>query len=488
MVRASTLTALLAAACLPDNPGDDGAGTGNGTGEDTAGSSDGGGDGGAGGEVLGCPAGASCRLILVSQTLDDRVEIFDADGPTYRGAIDVDLEPNTCAGCGLGDYADGRLDEPFGLARAGGFLHLAVGHYPARDSGTLVSFPLAMFAGMPAGSTLAVADYFTGGVFSAPVVANSLEQVEPIFVTARGSRLLIGTFNNDLFASETSWTQPGLLLVLDAADPSAAPAVVDLGAVGCNGASQVVELSPTTVGVACDGNEGVAVLDVSALDSGSVSEAAGAITGTLCPIPGAVDPLRVRYLAPDGSGGFVVGEGPTPENILAAARLWYFDGSCGMNGLGQLPADGDWQLGELEAFPGTSPTWLLAAGSATAESPSRGVHVIVADGGSLQVCNTIAGFDAAWQTDDGPLNPVGLAVASDGSGIAVGAGPFQAPMAGPGYGRVLWGALDGFDDPCTMTATVTDLTDGTFAPAVDPMNAATFRRAPNVVEIVEISG
>ncbi|MBL4686133.1 MAG: hypothetical protein JKY37_16185 [Nannocystaceae bacterium] len=472
-----------AVACPADDAGSN---TGTETeGADTTGS---GGDldGAAGGDVLGCAPGMTCTLVLVSQTLDDRIEIFaPGDANPYRGAIDLDLKPNVCDGCELGDYADGRLDEPFGLARAGGFMHVALGHYPTRQSGSLVSFPLTMFDDLAAGSTLAVSDYFAAGSFLGPVVAHSLDELEPIFVTARGSRLLVGTFNNDLFTTEDNWTMPGRLLVLDATDPGAAPGVVDLGAMGCNGAAQVVDLGPSSVGVACDGNEKIVLLDVGDLDATPLPDVAALVTGTLCEIAGQTAGRRVRYLAGDGAGGFLVAEGPTPLSLTSGARLWHFDANCEVQGLVNLSGSG--QLGEVEAFPADTPTWLVA--SAGVLDPSqRGVLVVQSLGGTLDVCQTLVGFESHWPSADGQLEPFGLAVNADGSGVAVGAGPFQAPTAGPGYGKVLWGALVGTDNPCTMTASVINLTDGAAAPAVLATDAATFRRAPSVVELIEIHG
>ena len=110
-------------------------------------------------------------------------------------------------------------------------------------------------------------------------------------------------------------------------------------------------------------------------------------------------------------------------------------------------------------------------------------------GGEIEVCGSLSAFDEHWDTIDGPIEPFALAITSDGTGLAVGAGPFQAPLSGPGYGKVLWGELSGASDPCTMTASVTDLTaGGDGAPAVDPADPLTYRRAPNVVEVVELGG
>src|SRR5690606_27200822 len=94
----------LAAGCLPDNPPTSGDSDGE-TGSDTA-TTDGtetSGDSGVPppGGMLGCPAGETCTLVLVSQTLDDRLEVFspgDPRGAVYRGAIDLDFKPNDLDG------------------------------------------------------------------------------------------------------------------------------------------------------------------------------------------------------------------------------------------------------------------------------------------------------------------------------------------------------------------------------------------------------
>ena len=496
MVRgiARLLLCVGVASCNGNEPSGD-AGDGAGTAAATAGSSDdadgdsdgdGDGDGGAGGEVLGCPAGSECTLLLVSQTLDDRVEIFSPDeANAYRGAIDLDLKPNACEGCGLGDYDDGRLDEPFGIARAGGFVHVAVGHYPTRESGSMLSFPLSMFEASAVSSTLSVADYFSDDAFSSPVVANGLGELEPIFMTRVGSRLLLSTFNNDLLLGEDTWTGIGKLLVLDADDPAGVPGEIDLAAAGCAAAAKIIDLGDSKLAVACDGNEQVVLLDVPDLQTASLADVGNSATSMACPIPGTTMERRVRYLGSDGAGGFLVAEGPTPLTLTSGSRLWHFDGACQMQGLATLSGSG--QLGEVVPFPADVPTWLVAAGGVL-DPASRGVLVVQSSGGALEVCQTLPGFDAHWATDDGELEPFSLAVNAAGTRVAVGASPFQAPSDGPGYGKVLWGEIAGSDDPCTMTATVTDLTDGAAAPAVDPMDPSTFRRGPNVVELVEING
>lgn len=490
---------IAPAGCMSGNPPiDDGAtGTGDSTGGDTETGED---DGG--GELLGCPPGG-CVMVLAVQTLDDRVEVFVPDHPdsAYRGTIAIDLEPNECAGCGPGDNDDGRLDEPFGVARAGGFLHVLTGHYPTRDEGSLVAFPLSFFEGYSSGATVPVSDYFSGGQFQSPVVGRSLGEREAIFMHQHASgRLVVGVFNNDLFAGEDSWTLPGKLMVIDPTDPAGEVGVVtldDLGGEVCQGASQVIDLGSDVLAVACDGNEGVAVLDGSGLAEGTVADAAAGLgTGALCPIPGAQPGKRVRYLAPDGATGFVVMQGPTPLDLLGPASLWRMAADCsnlGNASLSGMGSAGDWQLGEIVRLPASTPTWLFAAGSSLGATGLRGVFVAHAGSGALEVCAApVAGFDASWSDGNGEvLEPYALAVTRDGSHLAVGAGPrpLITDPAGVGYGKVLWGALSGAD-PCSLSASVEDLTDGGpgHAPAPVPTDPATFRRGPSVVVIQEIPG
>lgn len=480
----------LGSGCQPDNPSTDETGTTDATGGSNV---------GPGGELLGCPPGG-CTMVLAVQTLDDRVEVFVPEHPdsTYRGAISLDLEPNECGGCGLGDNNDGRLDEPFGIVRTGTFLHVLTGHYPTRMEGSLVSFPLTFFDGTLTESTVAVSDYFAGGQFQAPVTGRSLMQIEPIFMHAHASgRLLVGVFNNDLFAGEDTWTQTGRILVIDPQNPAGEVGEARLQSLDggpCQGASQVITLSNDVVAVACDGNEAVAVLNATNLDDGTPMEAAGVLEeGFLCPIPGAMPGKRVRYLAPDGNGGFAVLEGPTPTDPNASARLWHMGVDCSLQGGGPLELStmlggaGDWQMGELARLPAGEPTWIIAAGSSNPNG-LRGLFVAENDDGVLELCpEPIPGFEEAWQTPGGAIEPFSVAVTSDAVHLAVGAGPYIADPAGVGYGKVLWATLAG-TAPCSLTATVTDLTDGGpgHAPAPAPTEPSTFRRGPNVVVIQEI--
>lgn len=477
------LLARGSAACLPDNPDivlDDGATT----------TADGGDLGAILGPILGCPDG-TCHVLLVSQTLDDRVEILapdDPEGVIHRGTIDLDLEPNACAGCGPGDYAGDRLDEPYGLALAGGHLHVVLGHYPSMDAGTLLSFPVELFGGRSVGETIARTEFFSAGAFSG-VTATALQQLEPIFVTPVEDKLLVAVFNNNLFSAEDAWTRPGRILVLDAADPAAGIGVVDLGELEggpCIGAGEIAVLGVGMLGVACDGNDAVARVSHGPLEGVSPLDAAASFSGARCDLPGAMG-KRVRHLAGDGTGGFVVAEGPA--DLLSESRIWHFDPQCQLLGVAMLPADGDWQLGDIAAWPGEDDAWLFASGS-VATPAHRGVFVARQDRGTLTTCGPVGGFDELLVDPAGdPLQPYAIALSSDGAHVALGAGPFMPPVAGPGFGRVLWATLPSGEDPCVAAASVIDLTaGGAGAPAVDPVDPATFRRAPNVITLVEVGG
>jgi hypothetical protein len=489
---ARVVLATLLAGCAGDDADGSGTGTGGTAGEDTTGGAP---DDDGGGEILGCADGATCRLLLVAQTLDDRVEVFspgDPGGAVYRGALDVDLKPNVCDGCEPGDNGDERLDEPFGLARAGGFLHVIAGHFPSRDEGTLFSFPLPFFEDRAAGSRVAASEWYADGPL-AGVIETPLQELEPIYLSTVGDRLLVGTFANDLFATEDTWTNAGKLLVLDAQSPTAGVGVADLGALSggaCNAAGQVVRIADDVVAVACDGNEAVAVLDVGGLEDLSPADAAATITGSVCAVPGNPSNRRVRHLAPDGAGGYLVVDGPTPLDLLQPSELWHFDGACGLRSLTPLDTMGDWQLGNVVALPGAEATWVFVSGAAS-PAGHRGVFVARDAGASeLEICGPIAGFEPHLVDPEGdPLEPLTVAVTEDGSHLAVGVGPFIASQDAAGYGKVLWATLAGVSDPCTMTATVVDLTDGsTGAPVVDAADPSTWRRAPSVIEIAELGG
>ncbi|HLT35798.1 MAG TPA: hypothetical protein VK034_05920, partial [Enhygromyxa sp.] len=65
-------------------------------------------------------------------------------------------------------------------------------------------------------------------------------------------------------------------------------------------------------------------------------------------------------------------------------------------------------------------------------------------------------------------------------------GPATYDNAGPGYGSVWWVELDDAEDACDRAALeVVELTSS--APAVDPQLPQTWRRAPDVIEIIEVA-
>ncbi|MBC8069143.1 MAG: hypothetical protein IAG13_12485 [Deltaproteobacteria bacterium] len=425
---------------------------------------------------LACPAGESCTLVLVAQTLDDRVDIFAARGagPLYRGAIDIDFKPNP-----MGDNSGENLDEPFGMAIDEQGLAMLVGHYPTRQSGSMLLFPHDLLAMQGEGETLAASSYFAGGVFSAGVRDLALGEEEPIFVRAHPSgRLLVGVFANDLFALESAWTNPGKLLVVDPVSGEVGTRVLDTGAMRCAGAWSVVPLDAATdtIGIGCDGDEGAVILDVSAVGEGTVAEAAAAITG--CAMGPADVPFpdrRVRWLAPDGEGGILLAEtGQTYDPN--GGKLWRFDSACeSVSPAAPLDA-AIWEARELVHVPNDAgPRWLMAVGRM-----DRGVHVLRDGASGAEICNKLDDLEPYWTADDGgDIVPFALALDRGAQGLAIGVGPSEAASDAPGYGRVLWVELDASIDPCEASpiTSVIDLTAS--APAVAPEEPSTWRRAPS---------
>ncbi|MCR9162719.1 MAG: hypothetical protein ACE37F_02875 [Nannocystaceae bacterium] len=475
----AALGCFFVASCLAENPGG-GAESGGDTTEDTDDPSETTGVPAAD-NMIGCPAGETCWVVLAAQTLDDRVEIFGApagEEPAYRGAIDLDLKPGT---------EIGPLDEPFGMVLSDTGLHVITGHYPSTERGAMLSFPSAFFDGRDAG--LIDVDEFFGGAFNNGVIETRFDEVEPIFAFPRpvSGKLLVSVFANDLFAGEETWTSPGKLAVVDAADPSdfALTTLNGLEGGDCLGASQLILLQDDqTAAVACDGNEGVAFLDLGDL-SGSVADAANGITGSYCDLPFPSD-RRVRYLAHDGFGGVLVGVGPSINPSIASQVFSVTPGSmpadCTFEPI--QVADSDGQLGELVPFGAAH--WLLAQGALAPEG-DRGVQVIAPDG----ICNTLPGLEDAWETDGDRLSPYAITVAPDGEHLLIGAATAQVgSIQNAIYGKVLWVTLSGASDPCTMTASAVDLTDGGAGRAPAPLGGdeKTWRRSPIVVTLTEVQG
>ncbi len=464
------LAGCVVSGCLADNPdGSEGSAT-DGSSETTATVEV--------DNMLGCPAGESCWIVLVAQSLDDRVEVFGGlagETPSYRGGIDLDLKPGTELG---------PLDEPFGMAISDNGLHVVTGHYPTRELGAMLTFPRAFFDDRDV-ALVPVNSFFTSGAFSEGVIETRFNELEPIFTMPEtlGGKVLVSVFANDLFTGEEGWTTPGKLAIVDANNPADFALAELSGLTGgdCLGASQMVLLrDEQTAAVACDGNEAIAFLDLGDL-SASPADAAAGITGTLCDLPFQND-RRTRYLAHDGAGGVLVAVGPTPLNDTAS-QLYNVTQTCG---LAPIPVGTtDAQLGELVRFGDSH--WLLAQG-AIAPNGERGVRVVSETG---EVCNALPGLDEAWDTEGNVLAPYALTVAPDGQHLAIGAAPSSVGTSASGiYGKLLWATLNGVDDPCTMTAKAVDLGTGAAgtAPAPLPGDPSTWRRGPNVVVVAQVEG
>lgn len=470
----SSVLLLLAAACLPENPILEEEGDGASETSET------------GGEVvetglLGCPTDSECMIVAVSQTIDDRVELFTAagPGPVYRGALDLDLKPNPG-----GDISGEYLDEPYGLAWDGASLHVLLGHFPSRAFGSLLSFPAAELADVEAGGTVPLADWFVGGQATGlGVRLTELGRTEPLsmLVHVQSGSLLIAVFANDLLLPDAMWQTPSELLALGpwSGDVQIEPRVA---MPGCAGAWNVIALDEDAdaVALACDGDERVAILDVT-------SESEGAVASPRCVGEIPFSDKRVRYLAPDGLGGVVVGEQPPIVSASEDSRLWWFDGDCQVRGFSAFEAALSWQLRALERIPADSPRWLLAQ----AEGDQGNVVVLAGDesSGDITECGRLDGLASAgvWTADGGsePLRPHALALSSDGRGLAIAAGPADYANAEPGYGSVWWTALDYADDPCDAVAM--DLVELSAAsPAVDTLVPKTWRRAPDVLTLIEL--
>jgi len=430
---------------------------------------------------LGCPADESCTIVVASQALDDRVEFFTArgSGPAYRGAIDLDLKPNPA-----GNNEGENLDEPFGLSVDATGLAILIGHYPARDNGSLVVFPHDMLAMYEAGTTIAQGEFFAGGAFTSAVGAVELGEEEPIFMLRHPSgRLLVAAFENDLFAPETEWTAPGKLLVIDPADPGSVGArtLDDVGGASCLGAWSIVALDDAMdrIAISCDGDEGAAVLDVSMIGEGSVVDAAAAVGGCIADVPS--QDKRVRSIAPDGSGGFLLVEHNTIADGMPG-RLWRYDGECTLLGMGSFPGTLFETRETVLLASDDGPRWLMSTG----RTADRGVHVVRDGATGPEICAKLTEIDALLVDDDGgELHPYALGLDRAHTGLAVGAGPRDAVDDQPAAGRVLWAELDAGVDPCASTPVVevTDLTAS--GPAVAADDPATWRRGPNVVYVQE---
>lgn len=481
--RATTrTTGLLAAAvcaCLPDNPSVTETDTTPGT---TSQATDP--TGGAEAGLFGCE-GPPCTVLLVSQTLDDRIDVYDVTGAPYlRGRIATDLKPDA-----TGKQTDGNLlDEPYGLALDGTTLWAAIGHYPDTDRGSLVGFPRAAFDALPAGGVFTEDKYFqTGsGAFTGGVSALPLERQEAIFLLPHPSgRLLVGVFANNLKAAD--WTTPSELLVVDPADlQPASIGAFDLGTLDpapCLGGWKLEPLDAgvSRVALACDGSESIAVVTLPAdFATAAPTDAAAGMTACGANLGGS-GTWTSQFVAADGAGGLLA----IQSQLTGSPRAWSYKADCTPSGPPGMDVVPELETVRLLREPvlvrpagdGKPPVWLVAS-----STPTPGV-VIVRGGATPELCGALTGLDVL---DTGNNAPWALALDAARTHLAIGAGPSASPEFAEGRGQVLWASLDlsGLDD-CKAAATdVVDLTEGAYQSG-DPR---TWVRAPNVLVVAELGG
>jgi hypothetical protein len=470
---------LLSIGCLADNPSQPTAGTDTSepnptdpTGTTTADVVE---DG-----LLAC-AEPPCQLLLVSQTLDDRIDVYDVTAKPYlRGRIGTDLKPDPSGEQTMGNL----LDEPYGLALDDNFLWAAIGHYPDTDRGSLLAYPRSAFAGLAQGAVVPEDMYFGSGAFSAGVLSLPLERQEAIFLVPHPSgRLLVGVFANDLRAA--SWPQPSEILVIDPADlrPGSIGAFsLALDKNPCNGGWKLTALDDAVsrLALACDGSDSVAVITLPP-DFATTTPADAAAGMTACSAPLSTGTVNTQFVAPDGAGGLLA----VQSQILEPPTLWSINRECDLNGPpgDDLPPE----LAQVRivrepvllrpAGGGKPPMWLLAS-----ETPAPGV-LIVRGGATPAICGQVSGLDAINGAENGPF---ALALDATRTHLAIGAGPVSNPPFADGRGQVLWATLDLADlDSCAVAATeVVDLTEGTFV-SNDPR---TWVRAPNLLVVAELGG
>lgn len=474
--RARTTCGLflaLAGACLPDNPAVDTDATTTASGGTTADPT-----GGMSGGLFACAA-PPCTVLLVSQTLDDRIDVFDVTAEPYlRGRIGTDLKPDPSGAQTMGNL----LDEPYGLALDKTYLWAAIGHYPDTDRGSLLAFPRAGFTDL-AGGVFDESLYFQAGSFTAGVQSVSLERREAIFLLPHPSgRLLVGVFANDIRA--TDWTTPSQVLVIDPADLQAFGAFdLDLAMAPCKGGWRLEALDDGAqkIGVACDGSESIAALTLPA-DFATAPAASAAAGITACGLDlGGAGTWSTQFVSADGAGGMLA----IQSQLIDPPRLWSINSSCtprGAPGSDLPPALSSLRLLREPALVrpgggGKDPMWLVAAGL-----PAPGV-VLVRGGASPTVCGAVTGLDALDAANNAPWS---LALEPSRTHVAIGAGPASNPELAEGKGQVLWASLDlAALDNCEAAATgVVDLSSSAFLSA-DPH---TWVRAPNVLRIEALEG
>lgn len=423
-------------------------------------------------------ASPTCTLLLVSQTLDDRIDVFDLDTRTLRGRIALDLKPDPS-----GQQISGNLlDEPYELALTATDLIVTVGHYPDTDQGSLLRFPRTAFAALPAGDTFATGGFFKNATFSAGVEGLAHGRREGIFMLSHPSgRLLVGVFANNL--QTALWTTPSEVLVIDPADFSATPASVDLGAlsVPCIGAWRLTPLDDDMkrIAVACDGSETVAVLTLpDDFATAPTAKATAGITGCGFKLGGG-DAWTTQFVAPDGAGGLLAMQ----TQLAESPRLWQLNGDCGITSVPGKDVPPALQQVNLLRQPvllrpsGDSvPLWLVASAL-----PDPGV-VIVRGGAMATMCGRLEGLGLLATANA----PWALALDATGEHLAIGAGVPNNPELSEGKGQVLWATLDrSKEDSCEIMATdVVDLNAGRYKIS----QPETWVRAPNVLVLAELTG
>lgn len=469
MLPRAFLGLVLVAACLPENPAatdSSSSGPGSSSGEPTT--------EGASLGLFACDA-PPCTLVIVSQTLDDRIDVHEVSGDSsrLRGRIGLDLKPDPSGQ----QIAGNLLDEPYGLVLTPTDLVVAIGHYPDTDRGSLLKFPRTAFDALSPGATFSADQYYAGGKFSAGVEALLHEREEGIFYLPHPSgRMLIGVFANSLKSADFS--TPSEVLVVDPGDLKVDTiGSFELGSIDppCRGGWRLEALDPQVdnIAVACDGSESVAVLHLPQ-DLGATTPTAAAAAITACGLNlGGVGQWTTQFVVGDGSGGLLAFQ----SQLSMAPRAWHVSGACAPLGLPSMdvaPAVSQVRLLREAVRLPSADLWLIAAGP-----PSSGV-VIARGGATPELCGMMTGLELI---DDGNA-PFALSLDAGGAHLAIGAGPPANPELSEGRGQVLWVTLDTSKSAnCEIAATsVLDLNAGLFEQA----SPETWVRAPNVILVSEI--
>ncbi len=475
---AAALVLPFVAGCLPGNPIVETSSESSSVGESEGESES---EGGGGEGLFGCDL-PSCTFVVVSQTLDDRVDVFDVSAnPQLRARVVVDLKPDPS---GL-QTAGNLLDEPYGIDVYQGDLRLLLGHYPDTKLGSLVVLPEGLTAGVTAGAVIETAEFFDGANFVSPARGLELDRQEAIFALSHSSgKIIVGVFANDLRALE--WPNASQLLIIDPSQEGAAAiGAFDLGGldVPCRGAWGMAAVddqqAPKRVALACDGSNSVAMVELPAnLGELSPADAAGSISGCGVELLGAG--WTTRFVAADGSGGALA----LQSQLVKGPRLWRVGSGCEVLPATESVAEefsGVRTLAEPVLLQGgATPTWLVAGGV-----PETGIYLI--RGADPTLCGKVSGLEGVFTPAGGQANaPYSLALAEDGQHLAIGSGPPSNPESAEGRGQVHWLTLETGDiEACKIAAMqVVELTGGLFV-GTDPQ---TWVRAPNVIKIVQRSG